>query len=197
MIVGLTGGIGSGKSTVLSLFDQKADLVTYIADQRGKMLMHSDEDVKRAIVDLFGPEAYQNGQLNRSYIAAIVFENPEKLHALNAIVHPAVKADFQAFAKQHQDTIVMYESAILFESGSAENCDVVIHVFVPLQERIRRVIARDNVPKEMVEKRVKNQLSDAQRDLQSHYRIDNNSKKLAAEEVDRIYNILTKKASFV
>lgn len=197
MIVGLTGGIGSGKSTVLSFFKEKENVVTYIADERAKWLMHNSDALKKQLLDLFGNQVYENGLLNRKLISSIVFENPKMLSKLNMIVHPAVRSDFEDFVSKNPTKIIVYESAILFEVNSHKNCDLVITVFMDLQERIKRVIERDSVNKEEVLKRINNQYSDTKRNLQSNYLIYNNSLSATKSEVDRIYNILTKKNVFV
>ena len=197
MIVGLTGGIGSGKSTVLSMFAEKKNVCTYIADERAKWLMQNSNKIKQKLIDAFGIESYKNNQLNKEFISKIVFEDTSKLKIINSIVHPEVKNDFIEFANKNSNHIIIYESAILFEARSNKNCDFIISVSAPLKDRIERVISRDNASKENVLSRVKNQLLETQRNLQSNYVIFNNSIKETELQVDKIYNILTEKAQFI
>ncbi len=197
MIVGLTGGIGSGKTTVLSLFEKKQNVVTYIADAKAKWLMQNATEVKNKLIQAFGQESYKDNTLNREYLSQIVFYNPEKLKELNSIIHPAVKKDFEEFAALNRDKIIIYEAAILFEHNSENRFNFIISVSSNKNDRVNRVIKRDNIQKGEVISRIKNQLSDTQRNLQSHYIIFNNSIEELESKVDEIYNILTKKADFV
>ena len=135
-IIGLTGGIGSGKSRVVKLFNTLG-VPCYIADVEAKRLMNNQAEVKAAIVDLFGEQAYVDEQLNRNYIGQIVFANPEKLKALNAIVHPAVAKDFSVWVAEQQKSFVIKEVAILFETGGYKNVDKTVLITAPETIRIR------------------------------------------------------------
>lgn len=172
MIVGLTGGIGSGKTTVAKLF-YKLGVPIYVTDIEAKKLMVTNKDLIEEIKNLLGSEAYIEGELNRSYISNKVFRNKELLTQLNQIVHPAVAIDFYKWYQQQESNYVIKESAILFESGSYENCDLIITVTAPLVERIKRVVARDKISEEQVEARIKNQLSEEEKILKSNYVIYN------------------------
>ncbi|THD68044.1 dephospho-CoA kinase [Robertkochia marina] len=156
MIIGLTGGIGSGKSTVAKMF---ADLgvPVFIADLEGRKLLEEDEAVIKAVKDLFGPSAYEDGKPNRPYIASVVFSDPEKLRQLNAVIHPAVAARFKEWLSRKHAPYVIYEAAILFEHGGHKNCDAVIMVTAPKEMRISRVVQRDRVKREEVLQRMDNQ----------------------------------------
>ena len=158
-IIGLTGGIGSGKTTVLNLFQQQG-VPVYIADIEAKKIMHSSPKVKNAITELFGEEAYVDAKLNREYIAEIVFNQKEKLLALNALVHPAVHEDFQEFVSKQQSEYVIYESALLYENKTEGSFDKVILVTAPIATRIERVQKRDGISKVQIEARINNQLPD-------------------------------------
>ena len=158
-IIGLTGGIGSGKTTVLNLFQQQG-VPVYIADIEAKKIMHSSPKVKNAITELFGEEAYVDAKLNREYIAEIVFNQKEKLLALNEIVHPAVHEDFQEFVSKQQSEYVIYESALLYENKTEGSFDKVILVTAPIATRIERVQKRDGISKVQIEARINNQLPD-------------------------------------
>lgn len=198
MVVGLTGGIGSGKTTVANLFSEFDTIAIYIADVEAKKLMVTSTIIKSKIIDEFGEEAYKNNELNRTFIAEIVFKNKEKLAVLNKIVHPEVKKDFQKFVykNKHKDYI-LYENAILFESKSNLYCDIVISVFVPLEERVLRVISRDKSSKEEVLNRIKNQWLEDKKLLQSNYVIYNNSLVETKNQVNYIHNILTQKVGLI
>ena len=172
--VGITGGIGSGKSTITSLF-HNLGVPIYNSDERAKWLMSNDVDLMDQIKILFGQESYSNNKLNRGHIANIVFQNHDLLKQLNAIVHPLVKIDFENWLLlQKKERLVIKEAAILIESGAYKELDILIVVFANKEIRIKRVMNRDNVAKEDVEKRMKTQLSDSERLKFAHYSIENN-----------------------
>lgn len=196
MVVGITGGIGSGKTTVLKEFQKRGSVAVYIADKEAKELMNTSPIIKKGLVDAFGKEAYINEQLNRTYISGIVFKDSEKLFELNSIVHPAVFDHFKTFVLNNKDkAYILYENAILFENGSDALCDVIITVVARKSERIKRVIARDKVTKEQVIERINNQWSDSKKILQSHYIVLNNPSEDIESQTVRIHNNLTKKQS--
>ena len=148
MIVGLTGGIGSGKTTVAEVFKKLDSVAVYIADIEARKIMNSSDVIRTQLLEAFGKETFKNNELNRQYLANVVFESTEKLTILNNIVHPEVKRCFQDFvAKNIDKAYVLYESAILFESNSAQQCDFVISVFLDKEERIKRVVSRDKLLK--------------------------------------------------
>lgn len=195
MIVGLTGGIGSGKSTVVSYFKKFTDAAIYIADDEAKKLMHASE-IRLKIINLFGENAFVNQKLNRKFIADIVFKDSKKLKQLNVIVHPIVKKHFIEFVKQHQKVpYILYENAILFENQNQDICDVIICVTAPKEVRINRLLKRDASTTKAIALRMKNQWSENKKTLQSNYIIENISAEVAENEVKRIHNILTKNYS--
>ncbi len=157
--IGLTGGIGAGKTTVLKMFEALGAAV-YIADQEAKRIMTENLLVVDKIKKLIGKSAYHNGQLNREYIAQEVFNNPDKLKDLNAIVHPAVRADFLEFCEQQDTDYIVYESALLLESSSTDFWDCIVLVTAPKEVRIDRVKNRSQMTTAQIEARIKNQLSD-------------------------------------
>ena len=172
--VGITGGIGSGKSTITSLF-HNLGVPIYNSDERAKWLMSNDVDLMDQIKILFGQESYSNNKLNRAHLANIVFQNHDLLKQLNAIVHPLVKIDFENWLLlQKNEPLVIKEAAILIESGAYKELDILIIVFANKEIRIKRVMNRDNVAKEDVEKRIETQLSDSERLKFAHYSIENN-----------------------
>jgi dephospho-CoA kinase len=194
MIVGLTGGIGSGKTTVANFFAEFENVVIYNADSEAKKLMNSSLIIKSKIIEEFGEESYQNSQLNRPFIANLVFKDKSKLEALNAIVHPEVKKHFQQFVNQHKNKdYIVYENAILFESKSNLKCDIIISVYAPLEVRIERTVLRDSSSKTAVENRIKSQWLEDKKLLQSNYVIYNLNREDTRFQVIKIHNILTKK----
>lgn len=187
MIIGLTGGIGSGKTTITKLF-YKLGIPIYVSDIEAKKLMVSDVNLIFEIKQLLGDDSYNDTELNRAYISKKVFEDKSLLHQLNALVHPAVAKDFLKWYQSQDAPYVIKESAILFESGSYTNCDVIITVTAPLEERIKRVMLRDNVTKKQVLHRVMNQLSDEEKIDRSNFIINNLTLEGAEEQVVKIHN---------
>lgn len=195
MIVGITGGIGSGKSTVVKLLAKYPNTAIYIADEEAKKLMNSSKIIADKIILEFGNETYQNGELQRDFLSKIVFQNPEKLAILNSIVHPEVRNHFQNFIKLNEDKLlIIYENAILFETKSNLMCDVIITVFASLLVRIERVMQRDHCLNDAVISRIKNQLNEEIKMLQSHYIIINDTIEHTENQVKYIHNILTEKS---
>ena len=172
--VGITGGIGSGKSTITSFFHDLG-VPIYNSDDRAKWLLSNDVDLMDQIKILFGQESYLNNKLNRAHIANIVFQDNDMLKQLNAIVHPMVKIDFENWLLLHKkEPLVIKEAAILIESGAYKELDVLIVVLADKKTRIKRVINRDNVSKEDVEKRMDTQISDSERLKFANFSVDNN-----------------------
>ena len=186
MVVGLTGGIGSGKSTIAKAF-AALGIAVFNSDEQAKVLIANNAQVKKRIMAAFGEEAYQNGEYNRAYIAQIVFNNSEKLAILNGIVHPALAKYFNQWAKKQTSPYVLKEAAILFESGSYKDCDYIITVTAPEEVRIARVMARDHCTEAQVRVRMSQQWSDAQRIALSNAVIENIDLENAKKEVRRIH----------
>ena len=186
IIVGLTGGIGSGKTTVLKMF-KTLEIDCYIADIEAKKLMNSSKKIRKALIEEFGEDAYVDIGLNRKYIAKIVFENPKKLKKLNNIVHPRVNKHFKKFAKKATSTYVIYENAILFESKGDKKCDFIITVTAPIEDRIERILARDTTTKVDIINRIKNQLSDEEKILKSDFVISNVDLKETQKTVKKVH----------
>ena len=171
--VGLTGGIGSGKTTIANLFATEFAIPIYIADTKAKELIAQDTHLQQEIKALLGEEAFVEGKYNTAFVASIVFSTPEKLQALNQLIHPYVQQDFARWREEQHSPYVIKESAILFESGSYKDCDYIITVTAPLEERIRRVILRDKIDRKTIEKRIKNQWNDENKIKLSTFVIDN------------------------
>lgn len=157
--VGITGGIGSGKSTITEVF-KTLDVPVYDADQAAKNILQHDEEVKKKIIDLFGESSYINGKLNTVYLSSAVFENPDQLDKLNKIIHPATIEDARNWFSRQHSTYVVKEAALLFESGSAKDLDFVIGVFAPQSLRMKRVMDRNKISAEDVKKRMNKQIDE-------------------------------------
>jgi dephospho-CoA kinase len=184
-IIGLTGGIGSGKTMVVEYF-KSLGIPVFIADEEAKKLMTS-HDIINALSNEFGNEILKNGILNRGKLAQLVFNNPKKLQKLNSIVHPEVKKHFDNWVEKHRNSpFVVKEAAILFESGSHKYCDTIITVTAPLETRLQRVMKRDKTDRESVLKRIENQWTDEQRIAKSNYVIHNLSVESSKKQVDEI-----------
>lgn len=171
-IIGITGGIGSGKTTAAKYFEALG-FPLYNSDQRARMIQNNNPEVIQAIKNVFGDESYTSEGMNRPYIASKTFKDNELLQQLNAIVHPAVFKDFKDWIEQQNTDFVIKEAAILIESGSYKDCDLIISVIADQEIRITRTIERDGLTREQVEARMKNQLSDEERKEYSDYIIDN------------------------
>lgn len=184
--IGLTGGIGSGKSTVASIFKQLG-ISIYFSDARAKFLMASDAKVIAQIEDSFGSESFVNGQLNKTYISKKVFSNTRALKTLNSIVHPAVKSDFNLWCTTQKGSYIIKESAILFESKSNIGLDKVILVSSPKELKISRVLQRDQTDEKSVLKRMDTQWKDSEKRLLADYEIRNDEKKSLIEQVNFLH----------
>lgn len=157
--VGITGGIGSGKSTVCRLFAARG-VAVYDTDAAAKELMNNSEELKQALTARFGEAAYHEGVLNRGYLAERVFGNESELKALNGLVHPAVIADFERWAEEQVGEYVVLESAILYEAGLDKHLDAVVAVLAPEQLRLERAMRRDGASEEQIRSRMAAQMSD-------------------------------------
>jgi dephospho-CoA kinase len=191
MVIGLTGGIGSGKTTVSGLFEDLG-VPVYNSDEEAKRLMQSSEKLKRAIIKLLGKKSYKKDTLNRSYIAQLVFNDKELLAALNALVHPAVKKDFKKWLRKKNVPYVIQEAAILFENGSYKEYDKLILVKAPKRIRLKRLKARDGSSEEDILARMKNQWSDTKKAKLSDFVIENIDLDKTKSRVRRIHRQLIK-----
>lgn len=188
-IIGLTGGIGSGKTTIAKYF-HSFGIPIYIADDEARKLMQSSEIVA-AIKSTFGDIVFENGTLSREKLAKIVFNEPAKLAQLNAIVHPAVKRHFKQWLLDNKAAAyIIYETAILFESGSYKDCDLIITITAPVETRVQRVLERDKTTREAILKRMGAQWTDEKRTSKSDFVVENSTIEIAKREVDQILKIL-------
>ena len=192
MIVGLTGGIGSGKTTVAKLFHELG-VPIYVSDTKAKKLMVTNAKLITEIKALLGDEAYDGNELNRAYISEKVFKNKNLLNQLNALVHPAVANDFIKWEAEQNSPYVIKESAILFESGSYKNCDLIITVTAPLEVRVGRVVLRDKVTRKQVLHRVMNQSTDDDKIDRSNFIINNITFDGTEEQVAKIHRQILNK----
>lgn len=190
--VGLTGGIGSGKTTIANLFALHFSIPIYIADTKAKKLVANNKQLQQEIVTLLGEEAFVEGRYNTSFVAQEVFSNKEKLDKLNAIIHPYVQQDFLQWKQYQQAPYVIKEAAILFESGSYRDCDFIIMVTAPLEERIERVMLRDKIDRETVEKRIKNQWNDEKKIELSTFVIENREIDKNLDKIEIIHSKIVK-----
>lgn len=192
-LVGITGGIGSGKSTVARIFTILG-IPVYYADDRAKRLMAEDYELKTAISENFGKEAYdQNGVLNRDYLAKHVFADPEKVKTINALVHPAVKKDFEGWVAQQTTPYILKEAALLFETGSYKALDKTINVSSPLVTRMTRIMARDpHRSEEQIHQIIDKQLPDEDKNALADFVIKNTDNKLLIPQVLKIHEELLK-----
>lgn len=192
-IIGLTGGIGSGK-TMLAKHLLSLGIPVYIADDEAKKILNSKE-VHNEILMNFGQDILQghSKQIDTKKLAAIVFGNKEKLEKLNAILHPKVNANFKEWLQNHQSSIlVVKEAAILFESGSYKDCDYIITVIAPIQIRIERVLKRDNTTIQKINERMTKQWSDEQRIIKSDFVIENIDQEKAKKEIEQVITSIIK-----
>ncbi len=185
--IGITGGIGAGKSIVCKLL-KTLGYPVFDSDAEAKRLMHTT--LKKDILELFGPKAYKNNTLNRAYIADVVFEDNQVLAQLNAIVHPAVREAFDQFSKASEAPLVFNEAAILFETGAHKNFDAIVFVTAAEETRIKRVMQRDNVSKDQVRKRMDKQWSDERKQALTPFVINNNTDQLIIPQTLSVINQL-------
>lgn len=194
MIVGLTGGIGSGKSTVAKMFE-KLGVPVYDSDKEAKQLMVASTKVRQGIIDLLGEASYKDDTLNRKYIAGKVFTDPILLEKLNGIVHPAVRAHFLEWAEAQATPYVIQETALIFENNAQDKYDCTILVTAPLAVRLQRVINRDQVDEKAVVDRNKNQLEDGEKLKYADFHIENLDLTKTEESVKALHLKLLAKAS--
>lgn len=193
--IGLTGGIGSGKTTVAKIFETLG-VPIYYADDVAKQLMQEDNVLKQSIINIFGKDSYTtDGQLNRFYLSAIVFNNPHQLKQLNAIVHPATIQHAEQWMQQ-QAPYVIKEAALIFESGSQSTLDYVIGVYAPQALRIQRVMQRDHIDKEKILQRMQNQIEENIKMRLCDKIIQNDDQHPLIQQVLNMHNHLLIKTSY-
>lgn len=190
--LGITGGIGSGKSTISQIFTL-CGIPVYIADKESKRLTETSHVIKDKLIALFGSELYKDGKLNKPLLASYIFNDDDKLHAVNAIIHPEVKKDYESWLLYHSGSpIVAQEAAILFESGFDKFMDKIVTIYTPLEMRIERTMKRDNTSREKVLERIHNQMPDEKKAELSDYVIVNDGKHSVIAQVLHIIDKLKK-----
>lgn len=192
-VLGLTGGIGSGKTTVAKMF-MELGVPVYIADDEAKKLMNSDPLVRAEIINLFGEEAYENNFLNRKFLAGRVFGNKDLLEKLNAVVHPAVGKHFDEWKKNQTADYVVYEAAILFEKGGYKKCDKTLLITAPLEVKLDRIMARDNSTRKEIEARMNNQWTDQKKAEMADFILSNIDLEETRLQVRKIHQMMLKSA---
>jgi len=193
--IGITGGIGSGKTTACRLFE-KLGVPVYYADDRARWIQNNDADLIRAIKQIFGDEIYKNGQLDRASLGKIVFSDKDKLEALNTLVHPAVfkdANDWQEKQKMAGAAYTLKEAALLFETGSYKTLDKIIVVSAPLDLRIERVMSRDNLTREEVLKRIGNQMPQEEKEKMADFVLNNTNLESLEKEVGLLHRLIIEK----
>jgi dephospho-CoA kinase len=191
--IGLTGGIGSGKSTVAGIF-KVLGIPVFDADANARQLMETDKTLQSGIVALFGDKAYEDGRLNRKLIADIVFNDPFQLEKLNALVHPAAINAGESWAKKQNAIYVIKEAALFFEAGSTEGMDYIIGVYAPQHIRINRVMKRDSISREEVMSRMKRQIQEEIKMRLCDFVILNDDQHLVIPQVLQLHEQFIKEA---
>ncbi|WP_339653680.1 dephospho-CoA kinase [uncultured Maribacter sp.] len=189
IVVGLTGGIGSGKSTIAAMF-RELGVPVYDSDERAKYLMNTSKKIRKQIVELLGEKAYLEDKLNRAYIAKKVFNNSDLLKNVNQIVHPMVRKDFLKWTKKQNAPYVIQETALLFENNAQEFYDSVILITSPIAMRIDRILSRDKSTKAQIVARMNNQLDDETKLKLTDFVIDNIDLKTTALKVLEIHEAI-------
>lgn len=187
--IGITGGIGSGKTTVARVFEVLG-IPVYYADDAAKRIMNEDEALKQEIIKNFGEQSYINGKLNREYLGSIVFKDKKKLAVLNALVHPATIRNSNAWMKCQTTPYAIREAALIFESGVQAQLDYVIGVSAPVELRIRRAMHRDNITREQVMERMDRQINETIKMRLCDFVIVNDEKKPVIPQVLKLHEQL-------
>ena len=190
--IGITGGIGSGKSVVAHIVNLMG-IPVYDTDKRAKFIMHIDPQVRRELMNLVGDSLYADGNLKAPLLAKYMFGNPERVKKVNSIVHPRVREDFRRWtAKYSADSVVGIESAILIEAGFRSEVDKLIMVYAPLEVRIERVMLRDAASRESVLKRIKSQMSDEEKCREADFVVFNSGTCSLVSQVCSVISLISK-----
>lgn len=190
-VVGLTGGIGSGKTTVAKMF-QHLGVPVYIADVEAKKLTNRSKVIRRKLISLLGEKAYKKDEINRKYVADKIFSNSELLKQVNDIIHPKVRTHFNRWLKRQEAPYVIKEAAILFENSGYKECDQTILVIAPKDQRIQRLLNRDVTSVQQIENRMKNQWADEKKVPLADYVIHNIDLDKTRMQVTDIHDVILK-----
>jgi len=184
--LGITGGIGAGKSVVAS-FLKTLGIPVYIADDESKKLTSTSPRIKEQLVEKFGEDLFFEGTLNKALLASLIFENKDNLRAINSIIHPEVMADFEAWAEKHADKkLIAMEAAILFESGFDKTMNFIVTVTAPQEERVERILRRNKITREEILSRMSNQLPDEEKCERSDFVIYNDNNRAIIPQIENI-----------
>ncbi|MFD2920615.1 dephospho-CoA kinase [Terrimonas rubra] len=192
--VGITGGIGTGKTVVARIFETLG-VPVYYADTAAKTIINTNPEVKQHIIAQFGPESYIQGKLNTPYISGIVFKDSDKLQALNSITHPVVIQHARDWLLRQESSYALKEAALLFESGSYKELDIIIGVASPFETRVERVMERDNISREAVLQKMGKQMDEEEKIAKCDYVIYNDEKQMVIPQVLALNKILQQKAA--
>jgi|TARA_R100000479_G_scaffold176482_1_gene131249 dephospho-CoA kinase len=188
-IVGLTGGIGSGKTTIATMFNELG-VPVYIADIEAKKLTNTSEKIKTELLNILGEQAYNKDGLNRKYVADKIFNDAELLKRVNEIIHPEVAKHFRNWAKQQSEAYCIKEAAILFENGGYKECDYTILVTAPKEIRIKRILERDDTTEDEIKSRMDNQWPDEKKIELADFIIENTDINITKEQVVKVHEHL-------
>ncbi|MEG1333986.1 MAG: dephospho-CoA kinase [Bacteroides sp.] len=195
--IGITGGIGSGKSVVSRLLEVM-NIPIYISDEEAKSLTVAHPLIRQELGALLGDEIYQGGKLNKTLLASYLFGHPDHARVVNSIIHPRVKEHFRSWVSAHNAySIIGMESAILYESGFADEVDVVVMVYAPLEIRIARAMKRDGVSRELITKRIDSQMSDEVKRSQADFTIINDDERPLIPQVLELISFLSKNIHYL
>jgi dephospho-CoA kinase len=194
LTIGLTGGIGSGKTTVAKVFEL-LHIPVYYADEASKRLYHTDPLLKAAMVQHFGAAVYKNDQLDKTYLAHLVFNAPDKLELLNSLVHPPTLRDAEKWIASQDAPYIIKEAALLFETGSAGQLDYIIGVTAPVHLRIKRVMDRDAISREQVQHRMDRQMDEVIKMRLCDFIIHNDEQQLVIPQVLHLHEVFLQKVS--
>ena len=187
--VAVTGGIGTGKTTVSNLFE-KIGIPVFNSDEIAKELMHNDKQLQAEIIKAFGDESYINNELNRAYLSDVVFNDEALLDKINSIVHPYVAKEFNQWLLNQKSDYILYESAIIFENNSEDIFDKIICIIAPEEDVISRVMKRNNFSRNKVISIINNQLPDQIKRKKSDYIVENINKSDLTEKIMEIHNMI-------
>jgi dephospho-CoA kinase len=190
-VIALTGGIGSGKTYVASIFEKLANIPCFYSDLEAKKIMNGNNYVKEEIISILGPESYINNKLNSEFLRNMIFYSQQKLEKINILVHDQVKINFKKWLDLQSSKYVLKETAILFEHKYDVDVDLSILVIAPLQNRIERIIKRDNVSQNQIEKIIANQWDDKKKLHLSDYFIENKRKSNTIKKVKTFIDVFS------
>lgn len=190
--IGITGGMGSGKSVVSTLLSIMG-VPVYIADKESKRLTLTSETIKEKLISRFGKELYAGGALNKSLLASIIFADKDSLEYVNGVIHPVVREDFQAWAERQTGRFAAIESAILFESGFDSSVDVIVSVAAPQEIRMERIQLRDRLSTEQIRQRLANQWPEEEKYRRSHFIIHNDGQQAVIPQLETLLQTLSDK----